>query len=103
MNKILTCKCCGKTLTIKQVWKKNSYCSIECAKKERKIKGWFYKKPMFYKSKRGCVGRALSKNTIRQEYESGEDAGNKSIGWFGIYNKKQFEQMKKEKQLGVEK
>jgi len=67
---------------------------------ERKAKGWFWK-PDYVKSKRGCVSRSYRKEDRKElapDYMSEEGIKN-GMSWRGIYNKREYEQMRKEMEM----
>lgn len=76
----------------KQETKGQTYCSKKCYRTDRKNKGWNKTKEMM-KFGRGSVSR--SKQTkVRTGLPFGDNYGPNSVSWRGIYNKKQYEQMK---------
>lgn len=70
-----------------------------CQIKRRQLRGWFIT-PDLIKGKRGCVGRAKPfhlRKALPKHYME-EDYGG-SLNWRGIYNKTQYNQMKKELEM----
>lgn len=88
------CIVCGKALSKTQWYHRQLFCSMDCYRKHRLSKGWFTT-PNMIKKGNGSVSR--SKKGNRKELPDGEDVGSHSISWKGIYNKKQYDEMIKEK------